>query len=167
MDAPETPPSPSTQLITTRPPLRLSTALWFWSQIRKVVIFLIGSTIIGFGIVLLVLPGPGWLVIFGGLALLATEFAWARWALKYGKRRLKELMAMITPPSVTAPATTVVPAPDTLPAPVESATLHKVDIDIQFNGESPNHDRSDASQTAGVDARSDRRTDNRSGSRSG
>ena len=30
------------------------------------------------GIAMLALPGPGWVTIFGGLALLATEFAWAR-----------------------------------------------------------------------------------------
>ena len=30
------------------------------------------------GVVLLVLPGPGWLTIIAGLALLSTEYAWAR-----------------------------------------------------------------------------------------
>lgn len=30
------------------------------------------------GVFMLVLPGPGWLAIAAGLALLATEFAWAR-----------------------------------------------------------------------------------------
>ena len=30
------------------------------------------------GIAMLVLPGPGWLTIAAGLAVLATEFAWAR-----------------------------------------------------------------------------------------
>ena len=30
------------------------------------------------GIVMLVTPGPGWLVIFLGLGLLAAEFVWAR-----------------------------------------------------------------------------------------
>jgi uncharacterized protein (TIGR02611 family) len=30
------------------------------------------------GVAMLVLPGPGWLTIFGGLALLAGEFLWAR-----------------------------------------------------------------------------------------
>lgn len=29
------------------------------------------------GIAMLALPGPGWLTIAAGLALLATEFAWA------------------------------------------------------------------------------------------
>jgi uncharacterized protein (TIGR02611 family) len=30
------------------------------------------------GVVLLALPGPGWLIIFAGLGIWATEFAWAK-----------------------------------------------------------------------------------------
>jgi uncharacterized protein (TIGR02611 family) len=40
-------------------------------------IFFIGFFLVGVGIVLLVLPGPGWLIIFIGFFILATEFAWA------------------------------------------------------------------------------------------
>jgi len=50
-----------------------------------------GFTLLAFGIALLVLPGPGWLMIAAGLALLAAEFAWARWALdklKAGGRKI-------------------------------------------------------------------------------
>jgi uncharacterized protein (TIGR02611 family) len=36
-----------------------------------------GVAVIVVGIVLLPLPGPGWLIIFGGLGLLASEYAWA------------------------------------------------------------------------------------------
>ncbi len=38
------------------------------------------------GIVLLAAPGPGWLVIFVGLGIWATEFAWARSLLKSVRR---------------------------------------------------------------------------------
>lgn len=34
------------------------------------------------GVILLALPGPGWLIIFAGLAIWATEFAWAKSLLK-------------------------------------------------------------------------------------
>ena len=34
------------------------------------------------GVVLLALPGPGWLIIFAGLGIWATEFAWAKSLLK-------------------------------------------------------------------------------------
>ncbi|MCZ6600953.1 MAG: PGPGW domain-containing protein [Acidobacteria bacterium] len=49
-------------------------------------VLIIGITIILIGIALLVLPGPGTLVIILGLALLGTEFIWARRLLK----RVKE-----------------------------------------------------------------------------
>jgi|GEM_PF-466068 len=154
MDAAETPPPTSTTLITTRPTLRQSTALWFWGQIRKIVVFLIGSTVIGFGIVLLVLPGPGWLVIFGGLALLATEFAWARWALKYGKKRLSELLAMISKPVTTSSS----PPPKLLPDAPDAVTLPKVDSVVQFSVEGPQHEFPDAlpPQVSGHDLPGDR-----------
>lgn len=45
--------------------------------IRKPLIFIMGITIILTGIIMLVIPGPGWAAIFLGFALLATEFAFA------------------------------------------------------------------------------------------
>jgi uncharacterized protein (TIGR02611 family) len=36
-----------------------------------------GILVIAVGVVLLPLPGPGWLIIFAGLGLLATEYTWA------------------------------------------------------------------------------------------
>ena len=52
----------------------------------------IGITIAGFavllaGVVLLVLPGPGWLLIFAGLAILSTEYVWARRLLMKAKQK--------------------------------------------------------------------------------
>lgn len=46
--------------------------------VRRVTVGIIGATILLFGIALLVLPGPAFLVIPLGLAVLATEFVWAR-----------------------------------------------------------------------------------------
>lgn len=45
---------------------------------KRVVVFVIGGTVLVFGVLLLVLPGPGLLFMFLGLTLLATEFVWAR-----------------------------------------------------------------------------------------
>lgn len=45
---------------------------------RRVVVFVIGMTVMGFGVVLLFTPGPAIVVIPAGLAILATEFVWAR-----------------------------------------------------------------------------------------
>ena len=47
------------------------------SKLKKSFILLIGGTLVFFGVLLLVLPGPGLLVIIAGLAVLATEFAFA------------------------------------------------------------------------------------------
>lgn len=55
----------------------------------------IGITIAGFavllaGVVLLVLPGPGWLLIFAGLAILSTEYLWARRLLSTAKDKAEQ-----------------------------------------------------------------------------
>lgn len=42
---------------------------------------MVGVPLITAGVVMLVTPGPGWLVIIIGLAVLASEFAWAERAL--------------------------------------------------------------------------------------
>lgn len=47
----------------------------------------LGFTVLGVGLVMLVTPGPGLLVIIGGLAILAHEFAWAARALEKAKGR--------------------------------------------------------------------------------
>jgi tellurite resistance protein TerC len=50
------------------------------THVKKVLIAIVGTTVLLVGIALLVLPGPAFLVIPAGLAILATEFAWAeRW----------------------------------------------------------------------------------------
>ena len=46
-----------------------------------------GFALLAAGIAMLVLPGPGLLTIVAGLALLATEFAWAERTLEQAKRR--------------------------------------------------------------------------------
>lgn len=49
---------------------------------KKFFIALMGGTVVLIGVAMLVLPGPGVLVIAGGLAILATEFIWARRAVR-------------------------------------------------------------------------------------
>src|SRR5437763_978021 len=48
------------------------------TSLRKLVIAVIGGTVLLIGVALIVLPGPAFIVIPIGLAILATEFAWAR-----------------------------------------------------------------------------------------
>ena len=47
-------------------------------QVRRVFLMIAGFTLLLAGGVMLVTPGPGFLVIFLGLGLLAAEFVWAR-----------------------------------------------------------------------------------------
>jgi Flp pilus assembly protein TadB len=47
-------------------------------QVRRAFRVVAGFTLLLVGVVMLVTPGPGWLVIFLGLSLLAAEFIWAR-----------------------------------------------------------------------------------------
>jgi uncharacterized protein (TIGR02611 family) len=47
-------------------------------QVRRVFRIVAGFTLLLAGGIMLVTPGPGWLVIFLGLGLLAAEFVWAR-----------------------------------------------------------------------------------------
>jgi len=49
----------------------------------RIVVGLLGGAIVVLGIILIPLPGPGWLIVFAGLALLATEFVWAERLLGY------------------------------------------------------------------------------------
>lgn len=55
-------------------------------QAKRFFKILIGFTLLLAGLVMLITPGPGWLTIALGLAVLAAEFVWARRLLD----RLKE-----------------------------------------------------------------------------
>lgn len=48
----------------------------------------LGSLLLVAGVAMLALPGPGWLTIAGGLAILAKDVAWAERALERVRRRL-------------------------------------------------------------------------------
>jgi uncharacterized protein (TIGR02611 family) len=58
--------------------------------IWRIGITLIGLATIVVGVLLLPLPGPGWLIIFAGLGLLATEYAWASRLLGRARRLVAE-----------------------------------------------------------------------------
>jgi tellurite resistance protein TerC len=54
--------------------------------VRRVIVSVVGATVLLIGIALLVLPGPAFVVIPLGLAILAAEYAWARRWLKKARR---------------------------------------------------------------------------------
>ena len=53
---------------------------------RRIIVAVVGGTVLLIGVTLLVLPGPALVVIPIGLAILGAEFAWAR----HWLRRLRE-----------------------------------------------------------------------------
>ena len=52
-------------------------------RIKRIVVTVVGGTVLALGIALIVLPGPAFIVMPGGLAILAIEFAWARRWLRF------------------------------------------------------------------------------------
>ena len=62
---------------------------------RRIVIAVVGFTVLLAGIVMLVMPGPGLVVIPMGLAILGVEFAWARVFLKRVRRRISAQLAEV------------------------------------------------------------------------
>jgi uncharacterized protein (TIGR02611 family) len=57
-------------------------------QAKRLIKIVVGFTVLLAGIVMLVTPGPGWLAIFAGLAMLAAaEILWARRLLEHLKHR--------------------------------------------------------------------------------
>lgn len=54
----------------------------------RVGVAVVGAGVIALGILLLPLPGPGWVIIFVGLGLLASEFAWAKRLLRFARRQV-------------------------------------------------------------------------------
>jgi uncharacterized protein (TIGR02611 family) len=51
----------------------------------RIVVFTVGVTVLAGGLIMMIAPGPGILGIIVGLAILATEFAWAKRALHHAK----------------------------------------------------------------------------------
>lgn len=61
-----------------------------FTSVKRLVATVIGGTILVIGLALLVLPGPAFIVIPIGLAILGTEYVWAR-------RWLKRARNMVNP----------------------------------------------------------------------
>ncbi|WP_311931178.1 TIGR02611 family protein [Microbispora sp. H11081] len=55
----------------------------------RIVIGVIGTALVITGLIMVPFPGPGWLVVFAGLAVLATEFTWASRLLEFAKDKVR------------------------------------------------------------------------------
>lgn len=61
------------------------------NQAKRLIIAIVGFTVLLIGVAMIVLPGPAFIVIPVGLGILAIEFAWARRLLKRVKYKIQNL----------------------------------------------------------------------------
>jgi uncharacterized protein (TIGR02611 family) len=59
----------------------------------RITVAIIGLAVLAVGILAIPYPGPGWAIVFVGLAILATEFDWARRLLAHTRQRYDKVMA--------------------------------------------------------------------------
>lgn len=62
---------------------------WTLKKLRRVIVAVIGITVLAMGVAMIVLPGPAIIVIPAALGLLATEFVWARKLLHAVRERIQ------------------------------------------------------------------------------
>lgn len=60
--------------------------------VYRVAVAVVGLTVLLVGVAAIPYPGPGWAIVFLGLAILATEFYWARRTLTYTRARYSTAM---------------------------------------------------------------------------
>jgi uncharacterized protein (TIGR02611 family) len=111
--AEQTPPAPSPPAPTAVPPVppryrtlrTLRTRLrHFRARVRanprantawRIGIGVLGTLVLLLGILAIPYPGPGWLIVFAGLGILATEFTWAGRLLAFARRHYDRWMAWV------------------------------------------------------------------------
>ncbi len=69
---------------------------WIGRNAKRMFVAALGFTVLGAGVAMLALPGPGVIVIIVGLAILATEFAWAERALDKTMGRASQAAGAVT-----------------------------------------------------------------------
>jgi uncharacterized protein (TIGR02611 family) len=57
----------------------------------RLAVLVVGCAVVLAGVAMLVLPGPGWAAIFVGLAILGTEYHWARRLLAWVRERARRM----------------------------------------------------------------------------
>ncbi|MFD1813988.1 TIGR02611 family protein [Rhodococcus gannanensis] len=58
----------------------------------RIAVGVIGAAVLAVGILAIPYPGPGWLIVFAGLGILASEFAWAHRLLRFAKEKYDRFM---------------------------------------------------------------------------
>lgn len=66
----------------------------------RITIGVVGTVVLVLGVLAIPYPGPGWLIVFAGLGILASEFAWAKSALRFVRKRYDAFMAWFSKQSM-------------------------------------------------------------------
>ena len=64
-------------------------------QLRRAAVAFVGGIVVTVGLAMIVLPGPAIIVVPAGLAILATEFEWARRLLHRVRRTADRGLAVV------------------------------------------------------------------------
>ena len=87
--------------VETRLGFRAFFAKHAWLDLTyRIVVGVVGAAVVVLGFVLIPLPGPGWLIVFAGLAILATEFVWAERLLGFARRKVHGWTQWVTEQSL-------------------------------------------------------------------
>jgi uncharacterized protein (TIGR02611 family) len=60
---------------------------FIWRSSKRAAVFVVGVALLVVGLIMFVTPGPGIVLVVAGLAVLATEFAWAEHLLDTAKEQ--------------------------------------------------------------------------------
>jgi len=63
---------------------------FIWRSTKRAVVLVVGVALLAVGFIMMVTPGPGLLFLIAGLALLATEFAWAEHLLTKARKQAEK-----------------------------------------------------------------------------
>jgi tellurite resistance protein TerC len=66
---------------------------------RRIIVAIVGSTILLLGVIMIVLPGPAFIVMPAGLAILALEFSWAKEWLAHLRKAATNVANKVAPSS--------------------------------------------------------------------
>ena len=61
----------------------------------RILVGVVGTAVLIAGIIAIPYPGPGWLILFAGLAILGTEFQWAQRVLLWTRERYDSWTALL------------------------------------------------------------------------
>lgn len=63
-----------------------------WNRVYRIAVAVVGVVVLALGILAIPYPGPGWLIVFAGLGILASEFDLAKRVLRFVRHHYDRFM---------------------------------------------------------------------------